>query len=155
MADDGCCQSFKEFHFSQFAVISKKVILFYIFNFMLEENKKELYSWSDFGEDIKKMAVLIKSSGVKFESIWGPARGGLPLAVSLSHALHLPFVATPNGKTTLIVDDIADTGKTLKNFADQGYFIATIFYHKQSEFVPSIWLREKEDDWVVFPWEEA
>ncbi|MBI2035720.1 MAG: phosphoribosyltransferase [Candidatus Liptonbacteria bacterium] len=122
---------------------------------MTTNNKKELYSWSEFGEDAKKLANLIKKSGVKFDSVWGPARGGLPIAVSLSHALDLPLVATPGGKSTLIVDDIADTGKTLKNFADQGYFIATLYYHKQSQFVPSIWLKEKKNDWVAFPWEVA
>ena len=103
--------------------------------------------------DLVKIVDRIIKTGKKFDGVWGPARGGLPLAVCLSHRLNLPFLLKPKSKNTLIVDDIADTGKTLKKFAGKGYFIATWFYHRQSKVVPQVWIREKKDDWIVFPWE--
>lgn len=116
--------------------------------------KKLFYNWNQFGLDIKKMAKKLAPKKKQFDSIWGPTRGGLPIAVCLSHSLGLKFVARPKGKKTLIVDDIADTGKTLFKYRQAGYFVATIFYHRQSKFVPNLWLREKKDQWVVFPWEK-
>ena len=114
---------------------------------------KERYSWVSFGKDVEKLTWLLGKRKKQFNSIWGPVRGGLPLAVCLSHRLGLKFVSKPIGKKTLIVDDIADTGKTLQKFFDKGYFIATLYYHRQSTFKPQVWLREKEDKWIVFPWE--
>jgi len=57
----------------------------------------------------------------------------------------------PSRKDTLIVDDIADTGETLKNY--EKFFIATLYYHKQSIVKPNIWIYEKKDQWIQFPWE--
>ncbi|QQG45585.1 MAG: phosphoribosyltransferase [Candidatus Sungiibacteriota bacterium] len=112
------------------------------------------YSWKQFDSDVKKIAKLLRARKKVFNGVWGPIRGGLPLAVCLSHALGIPFLQKPNGKKTLIVDDIADTGKTLKKFADKNYFIVTLFYRRGSVFKPNIWLREKKDKWVKFPWEK-
>ncbi|MDP3999796.1 MAG: phosphoribosyltransferase [bacterium] len=116
---------------------------------------KLYYSWNQFGLDVGKLAKKLASKKKKFDGVWGPARGGLPIAVCLSHELGLPFLARPKSKKTLIVDDIADTGATLFKYAKAGYFIATIFYHRQSKYVPKIWLREKKNQWVVFPWERT
>ena len=116
------------------------------------ENKKHFYTWKNFESDVKKLTSALKHK--KFDGIWGPARGGLPIAVCLSHALDLPFLEKSKSEKTLIVDDIADTGKTLEPFFKKGHTIATIFYHHQSRFEPHIWLREKKDEWIVFPWEK-
>lgn len=115
--------------------------------------KKERYTWNQFDKDIKTLVKLLKKRKIRFDSVWGPIRGGLPLAVCLSHALGLKFVHKPTSKKTLIVDDITDTGKTLQKYFDKGYFVATIYYHRQSSFEPQIWLHEKKDKWIVFPWE--
>lgn len=116
--------------------------------------KKEYYSWISFGKDIDKLVRLLTKRKKHFDNIWGPVRGGLPIAVCLSHRLGLKFITKPTGINTLIVDDIADTGKTLEGFYRKGYFVATIYYHRQSSFEPYIWLREKKDEWIVFPWEK-
>lgn len=113
--------------------------------------QKLYYTWLQFNNDMKKITDKVKESGQQFDGVWGPARGGLIPAVILSHALSLPFLKKPTEKT-LIVDDIADTGQTLKKFSGKN-FIATPFYHKQSIVVPNIWLREKKDQWIIFPWE--
>ncbi len=57
-------------------------------------------------------------------------------------------------ENVLVVDDIADTGKQLRPYHDAGFFIATLFYKKWSAVVPDIWLNEKSDKWIVFPWEK-
>jgi len=136
----------------------------------------QYYAFEQFVADVNKIAKTVEASGRKFKKIWGPPRGGLPLAVCLSHRLNLEFLqkdpvseaCTTSGfgvelldiksheklrRSTLIVDDIADTGKTLKEFKDDGFYIATLFKHPQSSFTPDIWLHEKGSDWIVFWWE--
>ena len=115
---------------------------------------KQFYTWQQFDDDIKELIRRIQSKALAkdgFDGVWGPPRGGLTPAVVLSHALNIPLLLKPTSKT-LIVDDIADTGKTLDQFKDKN-FIVTLFYHRQSMVVPNIWLREKTEKWVVFPWE--
>ena len=116
--------------------------------------EKLYYSWQQFDKDIKKIARRIKRTNKRFDGIFGPPRGGLPVAVALSHQLNLPLFLKPKSKRTLIVDDISDTGKTLKPYA-KNYFIATIFYRKQSAVSPAIWIRKKTNKWIVFPWEKS
>lgn len=110
------------------------------------------YTWNQFDRDAKKIAALIKKNNRRFDGVWGPARGGLPLAVVISHALGIPFFNTPKTKNILIVDDIADTGKTLKKYS-KTHVIATLFYHPHSVYEPTIWLRKKGTKWILFPWE--
>ncbi len=113
--------------------------------------EKYHYTWVQFDIDIRIMVLKIGISGKKFNGIWGPPRGGLIPAVVLSYALDLPILLKPT-PDTLIVDDVADTGKTLDQYKEKN-FIATLFYHQQSIVVPDIWIREKKEEWIVFPWE--
>ena len=100
----------------------------------------------------EKIAHRIKKMNIK--NIYGIPRGGSVVAVYLSHLSELPIIEEPMFKDeTLIVDDISDTGKTLNAYKHFGYKIATIYYHKQSIVEPDIWIYEKKDDWVLFPWE--
>lgn len=87
-----------------------------------------------------------------FSGVYGFPRGGLPLAVWISHRAGLPLLLAPS-ENALLVDDIADTGATLFKYR-KSHFIATMFYHRQSSVVPDFWMFEKKnDEWVVFPWE--
>src|SRR3989338_8218035 len=115
---------------------------------------KEYYSWQKFDKDVSKLIPRLKRIRRHCDGVWGPPRGGLPLAVMLSHALNFPFLHRPHSKKTLIVDDIADTGKTLKRYSGKN-FIATIYYHSQSLFIPDIWMRRKGRKWIIFPWEKG
>lgn len=108
------------------------------------------YSWQEFDNDIREIVYQIRATGKKFDGIWGPPRGGLVPAVVLSHALDLPILLWPTANT-LVADDIADTGATLHSFGRN--FIVTLFYHRQSTVVPDIWMREKTDKFIDFPWE--
>jgi len=86
-----------------------------------------------------------------FAGVYGLPRGGLPLAVWISHRAGIPLLLAPC-RNALVVDDIADTGATLLKYKG-AHFIATMFYHRQSAVVPDFWMYEKQEDWVVFPWE--
>ena len=109
----------------------------------------KILKYEDFVIGCQEIAISVDKKLIK--NIYGIPRGGLVLAVYLSHLLNIPIVDRPTGKETLIVDDIADTGTTLNDFKD--YTIATLYYHKQSKVKPDIWIYEKKDNWILFPWE--
>ena len=120
----------------------------------------QVYTWQDFETDVEKITKTIKAWKKEFIYIYGIPRGGLPLAVCLSHRLNRELMISPPPndrlgypETTLIVDDIADSGKTLKHYREAGYFIATLFWRRQSAVKPDIATREKQDRWIQFPWE--
>ena len=56
-------------------------------------------------------------------------------------------------KKILVVDDIADTGHTLKDFENRNNIICTFHYHKQSVVEPDFYCHPKGDKWIVYPWE--
>ncbi|HXK40877.1 MAG TPA: hypothetical protein VJ046_02130 [Candidatus Paceibacterota bacterium] len=119
-------------------------------------NKKIFYTWKQFETDCDKLARIIKKSRSKIDSLYGIPRGGLILAVRLSHKLGLPLIMhnANVGKGTLIIDDIADSGDTMIEFLGRKkYATATLFYNKTSKYTPTYFCRKKTD-WVVFPWEE-
>lgn len=117
--------------------------------------QKQLYQWTEFAHDAEKIAVWAKQSG--FKNIYGIPRGGLILAVLLSHRLDLPVILSADdiSPATLVVDDISDTGKTLETLERRVGFkpkVATIFYQADTSRMPDFSLREKKN-WIVFPWE--
>jgi len=116
---------------------------------------KEYMTWEQFDKACYKLAEALKP--LKFKNIYGIPRGGLIVAVRLSHLLNIPLILyiKSSGQNTLIVDDIADTGKTLKPFKSEGCYlcITTLYYHKQSVVVPDYYVHIKKDRWIVFPWE--
>ena len=67
--------------------------------------------WIEFDELI--YSIYTKCKNKKFEGIYGFPRGGLCIAVALSHSLGLPLLDEPKNNS-LIVDDIYDTGLTLE-----------------------------------------
>jgi hypoxanthine phosphoribosyltransferase len=110
-----------------------------------------VYSWADFDTDVSQLVAQIRKKGKKYSSIFSLPRGGLPLGVTLSHLLDLPLKFDEPEEHSLVVDDIADSGKTLSPFIDK-YDIATLHKHKHCPFVPTYWVREV-DQYVVYPWE--
>ena len=113
-----------------------------------------LVDWEEFGIMVDKLALKIRRSGMKFDNICGIARGGLPLAVALSHKLKIPFTEVPEGDNLLVVDDISDTGKTLEKFKDST--IACLYSSDWTKTKPFFYVKTKtdEDSWIVFPWEK-
>ena len=102
-------------------------------------------------DQVEEFVTQLSEKAQGFNGVYGVPRGGLVLAVMLSHRCGLPLLAAPCDGC-IIVDDIADTGETLQRYSGK-HFIATMFYHRQSSFVPDFWLYEKGDRWIVYPWE--
>lgn len=125
----------------------------------LKSIKKEYYSWRAYDQDVRALATKIKARKLKFNAIYGLPRGGLVLAVSLSHILGRPLIFEASNITarTLLVDDIIETGRTLRRLVQkskiQNPLIATIYFNKEKGTIqPTIFVREQKQ-WVVFPWE--
>lgn len=113
--------------------------------------KKEFVTWAQVEEYTNKVASMYLKENIK--GVYGVPRGGLVLAVILSHKMHIPLLAAPCDDC-IIVDDIADTGKTLLYYAQKdSYNITTMFYCKKSLVTPDYWYKEKKNYWIVYPWE--
>ena len=112
-------------------------------------NKVFVY-WDDISVLVDELCNTITSSGVQIKSITGIERGGLIPAVMISHKLNIPYVNKIN-KDTLVVDDICDSGETLKNIV-AGY-TATLHYKKTASFTPDFYSKEVGEEWIVYPWE--
>ena len=112
-------------------------------------NKVFMY-WDDISILVDELCNTIAMSGVQIKSITGIERGGLIPAVMISHKLNIPYVTKIN-KHTLVVDDICDSGETLKNMV-AGY-TATLHYKKTASFTPDFYSKEVGEEWIVYPWE--
>ena len=122
--------------------------------------EKHYFSWEDYDDAIKHIVEYYKDYDLDCGAVYGLPRGGLPIAVSLSHRLNLPLLMNyydrkiVTDKQILVVDDIADTGHTLRNFKNEHNVICTFHYHEQSIVEPDFYCEEKGDKWIVYPWEE-
>lgn len=112
-------------------------------------NKVFVY-WDDIAILVDELCSTIATSGVQIKSITGIERGGLIPAVMISHKLNIPYTTKIN-KDTLVVDDICDSGETLKNMV-AGY-TATLHYKKTASFTPDFYSKEVGEEWIVYPWE--
>ena len=108
------------------------------------------FTWSDFDNSVEHIANKCKF--LEFSGIYGVPRGGLCLAVALSHKLKIKLISEPT-KHSLIVDDVYETGITLNTFKDiEGAMIFVLF----SKIKPTWWntvFISKKSQWIVFPWE--
>lgn len=114
------------------------------------EREKHIVTFKEVETFVKEVTKICNQH--KFSGIFAPPRGGLVFGVWLSNITGLPMLLHPQ-KECLIIDDIADTGETLKRYSGK-CFIATMFYNKECSYVPNFWIYEKDNKWIVFPWEE-
>ena len=122
---------------------------------------KEYVTWKQVDEFVDDVAASFVADMLldKPPGVYGLPRGGLVLAVMLSHKLDIPLLAAPCDGC-IIVDDICDSGESLKHYYDQtssihkrGYRIVTMYYNITSKVIPSFFRYLKKDSWIVFPWE--
>ena len=108
------------------------------------------FTWSEFDKSVDYIAKQCKS--LKFSGIYGVPRGGLCLAVALSHKLNIQLIEKPL-KNSLIVDDIFDTGITLSNFKNiEGANFFVLVSKKKPIWWNTVTLSYKKE-WIIFPWE--
>ena len=133
-------------------------------------------------DDVLTMCYNLEYEAAKVnpELIVGIKRGGLVPAVHLSHALSRPMevltwqtrddkrqdhnamiqdVLDQGGKV-LFIDDINDTGKTIKtireHYNNDNCIFMTMVEKTTSEIrVDATALRFDDERWVVFPWEKV
>jgi hypoxanthine phosphoribosyltransferase len=120
---------------------------------------KRYLNWNDVDRAINRLVASINSSEIKLDAVGGLPRGGLIPAVLLSHRLSIPFVSQANIASItgniLIVDDICDSGKTLKKFKfEENVYTATLHWKQSAEYQPNyFWEIAYENEWIVYPWE--
>ncbi|DAB28230.1 MAG: nicotinate phosphoribosyltransferase [Sulfurimonas sp. RIFOXYD12_FULL_33_39] len=139
------------------------------------------YSYENFKNDTNILIKKVKDS--HFEAIVAIARGGLTLSHAMAEGLNIRQVQSirtelydkslkrenitifgncefKDVKKVLVVDDISDSGDTLKavmehlgsEFKDIEFVSCTLFYKKTSIYEPHFWVNEA-DDWIDFFWE--
>ncbi len=139
------------------------------------------YSYEEFVNDTNKLIDKVKSFHP--DAIVAIARGGLTLAHAISEGLNIREVQTLrtelydedtkrssitiHNSTTLkdiqkvlVVDDIADSGDTLKAVMETlecenvniEFQSATLFYKPSSIYRPHFWINEATE-WINFFWE--
>lgn len=166
-----------------------------------ETQEREILTWQDFGDSMRNLAQEIANSGWMPDVVVALARGGLLPAGALAYALGIKAMGTMNiefytdisetlpdpilipplmdlsalrGKRVLIVDDVADSGKTLKLVSDiiqtkglpsgthgvDGQYVqvdevrtACIFVKSRSVIVPD-YVCKHTDLWINFPWSD-
>jgi len=144
----------------------------------------EIPTWEGIYELLLDLAERIRKAGFDPDLIVGVARGGWPVARVMSDLLEKPEVANVKAnfylgvaetkgepvitqpvsasvkdKKVLVVDDVADTGKSLaivqQHLRERGAAdvkIATIYYKPWSLITPD-WFQRKTSHWIIFPWE--
>jgi len=129
--------------------------------------KKIIITYDMYDHMLDKLVEQIEFSKLytKVKYVYGPPRGGLPIAVHLAHHLGLDYsddewfhnmMNKEQRDKTLIVDDVADTGKTLqqlKTVYNFDFITATLHYKVRSVVKPNFFV-EETDKWIVYPWEK-
>jgi len=147
-------------------------------------------SWKKYEELMIKLSKVVRASEEKFDMVIGISRGGLLPALFLSYALgdiplaimaaqsynrrsqeeniifsrHLVMTTKTIGKRCLLVDDLVDSGRTLKEavrFLKNKYgntikklLTAVMFEKSCSEFKPDFVVKKIGKVWVKFFYED-
>lgn len=151
---------------------------------MSPELEFEVPKWNQIYEMLLNLAEKIRKNNFKPDIIVGVSRGGWPPARVMSDLLDNPNLANVRaefylgvaetkgeptltqpvsmkvaGKKVLVVDEVADTGKSLKlvkeHIIEKGATevkIATVYYKPWSIVKPDYYEKETSK-WIVFPWE--
>ncbi|QOP45047.1 phosphoribosyltransferase [Sulfurimonas paralvinellae] len=142
---------------------------------------KQYYSYENFKSDTNRLINNV--ADFEAEAILSIARGGFTLSHAMAEGLNIRDVQSIrtelydneckreeltlfgtchfNVKRVLVVDDIADSGETLrfimeylhKNFSGIEFKSATLFYKKTSCYKPDYWINEA-NAWIEFFWEK-
>ena len=149
-----------------------------------ETSEREILTYELFGTAARELATTIAQDGFRPDAIIGIARGGLTLAGALGYALNVkmlgslnvefytdvektleaPVVLPPTldqasleGKSILLVDDVADSGRTLALVlqlleAGGGEVRTVCLYAKPQTVQEPTYTWRHTDKWIMFPW---
>ncbi len=151
---------------------------------MVESLEFEIPTWDKIYEFLLSLAEKIREDDFKPDVIVGVSRGGWLPARVMSDLLENPEIANVKAefylgvaqtkgeplitqpvsvsvmdKEVLLMDDVADTGKSLRlvksHLKEKGATevkIATIYYKPWSVVIPDYYEKETTS-WIIFPWE--
>ncbi len=151
---------------------------------MSSEPDFEVPTWNQIYELLLNLADRVRKADFKPDVIVGVSRGGWPPARVISDFLGNPNIAnvkaefylgvaqtkgepvitqpvstSVKGKKVLVVDEVADTGKSLRlvqsHLKEEGATevkTLTVYYKPWSIMVPD-WYGKETSRWIVFPWE--
>ena len=150
----------------------------------MSEPVREILTWEQFGTAARQLAAMVVDSGYQPDLILSITRGGLLPAGTISYAmgiknlhiinvefytgvderLPLPVLLPPvpvavdlSGQKVLIIDDVADTGETLRMVRDfcAGHVAETrtaVLYEKPQSLVKCDYVWKRTAGWISFPW---
>ena len=150
----------------------------------MTEPEREILTWSRFGESNRELATIIHFSGYRPDLVVAIARGGMLFAGGLAYALGIkacdalniefytgvgetlpePAVLKPlldtdalEGARVLLVDDVADSGRTLRLavdlLADRAAEVrSAVLYTKPTTIIQPDYTWSTTDRWITFPW---
>jgi hypoxanthine phosphoribosyltransferase len=145
---------------------------------------REVLTWEQFGEAARDLARTVWESGYEPAIVVCVARGGLIPAGAIAYALDhksllvlnvefytgigttlldprlvdpVPELKGLQDKRVLIVDDVADSGRTLQfvkgicaEYTDS--IKVAVLYQKSSSVVDADYVWKHTDQWIAFPW---
>ncbi len=121
------------------------------------EIKKVFLTWEDVYALLDKIHEQCRG---KIDYVTGIPRGGTILAIMYSHRFDIQYMEYTSNHypNLLIIDDIADSGKTIFDMRGTMFNpkFATLHYKTTSVTKPEYYAQEIADDfgWVVYPWEK-
>lgn len=150
----------------------------------MTQPNREVLSWEGFGVAARELARQVVDSGYRPDLIMSITRGGMLPAGAMSYAmgiknlhiinvefytgvdtrLPMPVLLPPvpvavdlSAKQVLIIDDVADTGETLRMVRDfcAGHLAETrtaVLYEKSQSVVKCDYVWKRTDEWISFPW---
>ena len=108
-------------------------------------------SWSDVHKEVDKLCARVRNNPT---GVYGIPTGGAVVATLVANKLGLPLCETPEDPHTLIVDDLIDTGRTMKLVRPNGgIHVETLF---RKPWSPAMYSPNATttDRWLAFPWEK-
>lgn len=148
--------------------------------------EREILTWETFGVASRELAQMVADDGYEPDMILSIARGGLLIGGAMGYAmsvkntytmnvefytgvderLEVPRILPPapdfvdlHNAKILIVDDVADTGHTLKSVGEfcggkVGEVRTAVIYEKSHSVVKCDYVWKRTDQWINFPWSD-
>ncbi|HEY5664688.1 MAG TPA: phosphoribosyltransferase [Ilumatobacter sp.] len=148
--------------------------------------EREILTWEMFGVASRELAKMVADDGYDPDMILSIARGGLLVGGAMGYAmavkntytmnvefytgvderLEVPRILPPapdfvdlHNAKILIVDDVADTGHTLKSVGQfcagkVGEVRTAVIYEKSHSVVKCDYVWKRTDLWINFPWSD-
>lgn len=150
----------------------------------MTEQEREVLTWATFGDASRELTVQIVDDGFVPDIVIAIARGGLIPAGAIAYAMGVKAAGTLNvefysdieetlpdpvvleplldtdaivGKKLLVVDDVADSGRTLALVIDllkahTSEVRSAVIYTKPRTIVQPDYSWRETDKWINFPW---